>query len=128
MDATRPSADRCNDLGPGGLFARTDRRAARTHPQGRDGGLCALGQVPPSARNGDGRRAVTARNADRNTGSRTTRRLMWLHLGSPVSPSLAGSFHLKHRETRLNAQPVWPLNEPAILVPIWLASSAAAFS
>src|SRR5258705_9789719 len=80
MDATRAWADRCNDLGPGGLFARTDRRAARAHPQGRDGGLWALGQIPPSARNGDGRRAVAARDVERHprreAGSRTARRLI----------------------------------------------------
>ena len=45
VDAARPAAHRRDDPRPGGLFARTDRRAAGAYPQGRDGGLCAMGQV-----------------------------------------------------------------------------------
>ncbi len=68
MDAARPSADRRNDSGPGGLLARTDRRAARAYPKGRDGGLRPMGQVRSSARDDDGRRAVAARDAGRRIG------------------------------------------------------------
>ena len=55
LDAARPAAHRRDDPRPGGLLARTDRRAARAHAQGRHGGLRAMGQVRPAARDGDGR-------------------------------------------------------------------------
>jgi hypothetical protein len=51
----------------------------------------------------------------------------WLKVKSRTHPAL---LHPSDpiAATRANAQPVERLNELAILVPIWLASSAAAFS
>ena len=65
VDTARPAAHCGNDPRQGRLLARTDRSAARAHPKRRDGDLCAVGQVCPAARNGNGGRAGAARDAGR---------------------------------------------------------------
>src|SRR5262245_3456813 len=80
LDAARSSQNRRDDPGSVGLLARTDRRNPRTYAQGRDIDLRPVGQVRPSAGDGDRDRAVAAtdieRDDGREAGSRTTRGLI----------------------------------------------------